>query len=199
VSDGDDAAIEGTAPPALASLDARQRRRLVLRSALRVIGTTVLVVVVYFVVPMGRDTSATDIFLFVAALVVFTVAVVFQIRRIVDAPLPQLRAIETLAAAIPVFIVIFALVYVTMAKTQPASFNEPISRMTGLYFTVTVISTVGFGDVVATTDTARAVVTIQMVLDLVIIGGLVRAILAASRIGLERRRAEAADRPSPPP
>jgi hypothetical protein len=198
VSDGDDTAIEATAPPALTSLDAHQRRRLVLRSAIRVVGTTVLVVVVYFVVPMGHDTSAMDIVLFVAALVVFTLAVVFQIRRIVDAPLPQLRGIETLAAAIPVFIVIFALVYVTMANAQPDSFNEPISRMTGLYFTVTVISTVGFGDVVATTDTARAVVTLQMVLDLVIIGGLVRAIIAASRIGLERRRAEATERMPPP-
>ena len=70
---------------------------------------------------------------------------------------------------------IFALVYVAMSEAQADSFNLPVTRITGLYFTVTVFTTVGFGDVVARTDTARAVVTVQMLLDLVLLGGLVRA------------------------
>ena len=133
----------------------------------------------------------------VASLVAFTVAVGFQIRRIVDAPLPQLRAVETVATAIPIFVIIFALVYVTMSDMQPDSFTQPISRITGLYFTVTVFTTVGFGDIVARSDTAKAFVTAQMVLDLIILGGLVRAILGASRVGLERRRAEVNQRSRP--
>ena len=97
----------------------------------------------------------------------------------------------------PLFVIIFALVYVTMSDMQPDSFTQPITRVTGLYFTVTVFTTVGFGDIVARSDTARAFVTAQMVLDLIILGGLVRAILGASRLGLERRRAEANQLPSP--
>ena len=102
---------------------------------------------------------------------------------------------ETVTTAIPVFVIIFALVYVTMSETQPDSFNEHVTRVGALYFTVAVFTTVGFGDIFARSDPARAVVTVQMVLDLVILGGLVRAIIAASRIGLERRRAEATARP----
>jgi hypothetical protein len=66
-----------------------------------------------------------------------------------------------------------------------------VTRVGALYFTVAVFTTVGFGDIVARSDPARALVTVQMLLDLVILGGLVRAIIGASRIGLERRRAEA--------
>ena len=101
-----------------------------------------------------------------------------------------------MATIVPVFVIIFALVYVTMSQMQPDSFNQPLSRLAGLYFTVTVFTTVGFGDIVARSDAARAVVTAQMVLDLIILGGLVRAIVGASRLGLERRRAEATQQES---
>ena len=42
--------------------------------------------------------------------------------------------------------------------------------MSALYFTVTVFSTVGFGDIVAVTDTGRAVVTAQVVANLLVLG-----------------------------
>ncbi len=157
----------------------------------RVVVTTVLVLVVYFALPVGEQTSTRTAVVLVCSLIALTVAVVFQIRRIVDAPLPQLRAVETLATAIPAFIVIFALVYVTVSDVQPDAFNVPVTRIAGLYFTVTVFTTVGFGDIVARTDTARAIVTGQMVLDLVVLGGLVRVVIGASRLGLAQRRAEA--------
>ena len=169
----------------------RQRRRLLAKATIRLLATTVLLLLFYFQVPIGRDTTAWGAVALVASLITFAVAIGFQIRRIVDAPLPQLRAVETVTTAIPVFIVIFALVYVTMSEVQPDSFNQPVTRISGLYFTVTMFTTVGFGDIVARTDTARAVVTVQMLLDLVLLGGLVRAVAGASRIGLERRRAEA--------
>ena len=58
--------------------------------------------------------------------------------------------------------------------------------------TVTVLATVGFGDITAKTDPARLVVTIQMVADLILIAVVVRLILgAASRAG--RREAEDED------
>ena len=89
------------------------------------------------------------------------------------------------------FIVIFTLVYVTMSEVDPGAFDEPVTRIAGLYFTVTVFTTVGFGDIVARTDAARAVVTVQMLLDLVILGGLVRVVIGASQLALMRRRSEA--------
>jgi len=184
--------------PVVASLERRQRRRLLVKATIRFLATTILLLLLYFQIPIGRDTTAWGAAALAASLVAFAIAIGFQIRRILDAPLPQLRAVETIVTAIPVFIVIFALVYVTMSDVQPDSFNQPVTRITGLYFTVTMFTTVGFGDIVARTDTSRAVVTVQMLLDLVILGGLVRVVIGASRIGLERRRAEATQTPEAP-
>ena len=55
-------------------------------------------------------------------------------------------------------------------------------RDSSLYFTVTVFATVGFGDIVATSHTARSMVTVQMVLDLILLGAVVRAFVEAVRM-----------------
>jgi voltage-gated potassium channel len=130
-------------------------------------------------------------------LVGFVALAVYQIRRILDSPMPQLRAAETLATVVPLVIVAFALFYVAMSDADPNGFTEPMTKVNGLYFTVTVLATVGFGDIAARTDAARIAVTVQMIVDLLIIGVLVKVILGASRIAVERRRAEAEDRAGP--
>jgi len=180
----------GTTTEALAWFET-QPRPLLMKAAARIVASTALLLLVYFQIPIGGGATTWGIVTLLASLVAFALAVGLQMKRIVEAPLPQLRAIETVTTAIPVFVIIFALVYVTMSETQPDSFNEHVTRVGALYFTVAVFTTVGFGDIVARSDPARALVTVQMLLDLVILGGLVRAIIGASRIGLERRRAEA--------
>ena len=91
----------------------------------------------------------------------------------------------------------FAVVYATLAQADPANFTQPVDRLSALYFTVTVLSTVGFGDIAARTDTARAIVTVQMMLDLVLIGVVVKVVIGASRIGTERRDSEHRREPAP--
>jgi hypothetical protein len=185
------------------ALDRRKRRRLLLGTAVRTLLATASLLAVYFVVPLGDDAerSAAALGVLAVGLAGFTVVLYRQVRRILDAPMPGLRAVESLALVIPLFTVVFALVYVVMATAEPGSFDEPISRMDALYFTVTVLSTTGFGDITAQTDLARAVVTLQMVLDLILIGLVARLLLGASKIGAERRRAERSTgtAPSAPP
>ena len=59
-----------------------------------------------------------------------------------------------------------------------------LTHTDGLYFTVTVFSTVGFGDITAKTQAARLVVIGQMIADLVILGLAVKVIVGA----VSRRR-----------
>jgi voltage-gated potassium channel len=49
-----------------------------------------------------------------------------------------------------------------------------------------VFSTVGFGDIAPHGDVARIIVTIQMLLDLVVIGSVVRLLTTAAKIGSDR-------------
>jgi len=90
-------------------------------------------------------------------------------------------------------VILFAIAYVSMAVADPANFSVQLSRSASLYFTITVLSTVGFGDIVPRTDPARLVVSLQMLLDLVVIGVILKVIVGAARTGLERQRGEPED------
>ena len=52
-----------------------------------------------------------------------------------------------------------------------------------LYFTVTVFATVGFGDITATSQTGRLIVTAQMILDLIVLGLGIGVFLGAVQRG----------------
>ena len=82
-------------------------------------------------------------------LVVFGVVVGIQVPAIVKSKYPILRAIEALALTIPLFLLIFARIYLSNSLANPATFTVPLDHNTALYFTVTVFATVGFGDIVA--------------------------------------------------
>jgi voltage-gated potassium channel len=56
-----------------------------------------------------------------------------------------------------------------------------------MYFSATVFTTVGFGDITAKSETARVLVTCQMMLDLVVIGLVVRLVLNAIKVGQSHR------------
>ena len=68
-----------------------------------------------------------------------------------------------------------------MATISAGNFGERLTHTDGLYFTVTVLSTVGFGDITPKTQAARLVVTGQMIADLVILAVAIKVIVGAVR------------------
>jgi hypothetical protein len=91
---------------------------------------------------------------------------------------------EALATSVPLFLLLFASSYVVMAAMSAGNFGERLTHTDGLYFTVTVFSTVGFGDITPKTQAARLVVTGQMIANLVILGLAIKIIVGA----VSRRR-----------
>ncbi len=156
-------------------------------TVLRVVASIAVVTALYYLLPFDRSATAVAVTLLVAGLVVFVALVAFQVRAIIAAPFPGLRAIEALASSVPLFLTLFAATYFVMARLSPGSFTSPLTRTDALYFTVTVFSTVGFGDITAKTETARLVVTGQMIADLVILGLAIKAIVGAIRRGRQRQ------------
>ena len=61
---------------------------------------------------------------------------------------------------------LFATTYFLMARANQTSFGAPLSRTDAMYFSSTIFTTVGFGDITAKGEAARLVVTVQMWLDL---------------------------------
>ena len=162
-------------------------RHPVLLGLLRTLITSVGVLVLYFVVPLDRDFTAGTLALLTTGVLAMGLLVAWQVRSILLAPHPALRAVEAIALSLPLFLLLFAGTYTVLSGSQPDAFTEPLDRVDSLYFVVTVFATVGFGDISAVSTLARVLVTVQMVGDLVLIGLVLRVFLTA--VEHSRRRA----------
>ena len=155
----------------------------IVRGLLRSTFTAAVVVAIYYVLPLEGRSPA---FLFVElgiGLALLTGVIAWQVRAIIGSAHPGIRAWYALAATTPMFLLLFSAAYVILSLNDSAAFTEPLSRSDAIYFTVTVFSTVGFGDIVARTEAARLVVVGQMILDLVVLGLGVRLIFNAVQRG----------------
>jgi voltage-gated potassium channel len=147
----------------------------------RLFAGTVLLVTVYFAVPLRADgnlVSRLVLTLIALALSVFLIA--REIRKAPQAPL------WSLALALVTGLLTFALADYLIAISAPGEFVQLSTRLDALYFAVTTLATVGFGDVHAQSQFARAAVTIQMVFNIVVIASGGRILLTQAR---ERRSA----------
>lgn len=143
-----------------------------------------VLVAIYYVLPFQAAPRESVWWKLVIVGTIFAAALGHELNSILRHRQPMRRAIVALAVLFPLFVVMFAWIYLTMSRSDPAAFGEVLTRTEALYFTVTVLATVGFGDITPKTDPARLVTTIQMVADLILIAVVVRLILgAATRAG----------------
>ena len=154
---------------------------------LRALGSTVGLVAIYYLLPLDRTSIPVAVGMLAVGLLALAGLVAFQVRSILRATFPALRAVGALATSVPLFLLLFAGTYYVMGGISEANFSEPLTRTDALYFTVTVFATVGFGDIVATTEGARVVVMGQMVAGIVIIGLGARIIVDAVKRGQQRQ------------
>jgi hypothetical protein len=163
-----------------------KRRRLVYGAVLRGLLTSTVLVVLYYVLPytsLNGDTALRIL----AGLVVFTGVTVWQVRTIIGSRYPALKAAQALGLVLPLYLLVFASTYYVMERASAATFTEPLTRTDALYFTVTVFSTVGFGDIAPKSEAARILLVVQMLGDLALLGAGARILLGAIRLGRQRR------------
>jgi voltage-gated potassium channel len=169
------------------ALTSRQRRRLVVEATLRSLATVAVLGTLYFVLPLDLHADVATVAEIGVGCAVLVVLIGWQIRTITRSEHPGLRAIEALAFTIPVYVLLFATTYFLMARALSTNFTESLTRTDALYFSVTVFTTVGFGDITAKSEAARLVVTLQMLLDLLLLGLVVRLFLNAIKRGQQRQ------------
>ena len=102
---------------------------------------------------------------------------------------PTLRAVEALILTATMFLAIFAMVYVMISVSDPSAFSEPLDSFNAYYYSLTVLATVGFGDIAPNTVPARSVTMVQMALDIAFIAVLIRVMGGAAKKALIRRAA----------
>lgn len=95
---------------------------------------------------------------------------------------PAHLRIQWLLSALYVLILVFALAYSVIAGPMPGQFVGIDDRTDALYFSVTVVSTVGLGDIHPAASVGQLVVTAHMVLNLLDLGTALRLLSRGSDV-----------------
>lgn len=186
---------EGPHAGRIPELPRGRRWRIILGATLRVLITIAVLVTLYYVVPTTRSTdNETDLFWLLLGLVGFAAAVVVQVPAILRAKYPTVRGIQSIALIIPLFLLFFARIYLSNSLVNQAAFSEPLDHTSALYFTITVFVTVGFGDITPESGAMQILVSLQMLSNLVVLGGVVKVLTDATRRARLRRGDSGGDR-----
>jgi voltage-gated potassium channel len=147
------------------------RRRTARRHLFRALGICALLVVIYFLVPVEPGAVGAHVafraVLAAAGLLAITALVARLVTRLVRNDPGTAPA--SLAVALVGGVVLFAFADYMVAVSDPGQFHDLRTKTDALYFAVTTLATVGYGDVYASGQLARAMVTVQQVYNLVVI------------------------------
>lgn len=178
-----------------AAAEERIPRRLLLVAMARVLGVVAATLLVYFLLPIeGSGAASAAAVAACAGIAVILIVFARQITRVSRSRRPVLAALEALVLVFGLFLSFFALLYVSISESDPDAFTQDVNKVAGIYFTMTVLTTVGFGDISAVSDTARIMVTLQMVLGMVLIGTAFKALgFSAKRAVTARTNSSASE------
>jgi voltage-gated potassium channel len=151
------------------------------------------VLVAYYAVPVGEMPSSWGI-LFAAGGVLAGLGVLVwvalrQLRVLAryETGHPGVR-LDVLVLLVVVVVPLFALGYYAIERGDSSQFAELETKTDALYFTMSTLATVGFGDVHAAGELARALVTVQIAFDVVFVAALVSVLTAQLRARAAERR-----------
>jgi hypothetical protein len=165
----------------LRDMERRHVRRSVAAALGRATAAAAVLLTAYALMPLAVLSDVGLIMRLVIAAAVIGLAVFWEVRAVGRAEIPQLRAVEALAVTVTVIVVAFAACYLNLSQHDPGAFSEELGRISALYFTMTTIATIGYGDIHPVSDQARVGVMIQIVANVVVLGAAVRLIIAMAR------------------
>lgn len=180
--------ISGTPgpPPALGTKTvAQELGGFAVRTSLMI----VLLTACYFVLPDGGLIADHESGLrtggSILAIVGFVIVLRLQVRAFRHRLSIWGRA-EALLTVLYLLILVFAITYDRIAVASPDQFAGIENRSDALYFTITIVSTVGFGDIYAAGTAARSIVTAQMLINVFYVGAALR-LMTGGQVGGESK------------
>ncbi len=151
-------------------------RRDILRAVLIVTGA----MVAYFALPLHGDHWPFAVLFALVAVGLAVPLTVNTIEKINVAEHPVATAFEGVAVLASLVIVAFATAYYSLG-TSTDQIPGIQTKVDAFYFTVTTISTVGYGDIVATGQGARVLVSVHILFNISLIAGAFRVVSQAAR------------------
>lgn len=169
-----------------------------LAAAARTVLGLACVYLVMILVPDDTDARlAAPIGFAIVASVAYGFYFHYQLRGVYKARYPMVRAAEALVLVAAMFLALFSIAYVSISRVDPQAFTEPLDTFTSYYFALTVLATVGFGDITPVNTAARSVTMFQMALDIAFIAVVLRLVTGAAKRTIDQRRVASESAPRP--
>jgi hypothetical protein len=191
---GEDAAGDGGAGPAGTETGQYRARR----AALALLS----VLAVYYAAPVGERPSGGGVVLSALGLLggvtLLAWLIVRQVRRLMRATAGESVRLDGLLLLVFVVVPTFALGNFALERSDASQFEGLETKTDALYMTLSTLATVGFGDVHAAGQLARALVSVQIVFNRVFVAALVSLVTREIRERAAAQRA-AGGAPRRPP
>ena len=162
------------------------------RSLLRSIAMVAALLAFYSFVPLRGPWWWVGAVVGALSLVALVPLTAHRLRAVNTSDTPMLDAFEALVLLLTILMTGFAAIYYGMNHAHD-QFPGIETRVDAVYFTVTTLATVGYGDITPASQTARVAVTVQMLFDLAFLGIAVRVLSATARRRAGTRRGEPLD------
>jgi len=159
------------------------RRRLLARKPrVRLLLVIIGMLVIFYTIPVSSDESTGRVVTSVALTLIGVAALAWgifeQVRRQLQS---RSEDIHTLVMLLPLAAVLFALSFYVLEEHRPAQFDGIRTRTDALYFTLSTVTTVGFGDITARGQLARVLVMFQLIFNAIFVGAAASTIISSIR------------------
>jgi len=144
-------------------------------------------VVVFLVVPVNKERWWLGIVIGLLIIVGSVLLTVKRINRVGTSHEPYLEAGLAVVMMIALIVIGFASIYAALSR-HGEEFADIHTKLDAVYFTITTLATVGYGDIAPTGQVARAVAIIQMVVDILVIGVAARLAMRVAARETEARK-----------
>lgn len=121
------------------------------------------------------------------ALLLYTSLIITAIVRLYTSPRPLIEGVLFVIVLVAMLVLSYSWVYLSMSRSQPQAFSEVLDKQSAAYFTVTVLSTVGFGDIVPKLGAPRMVVTSQMLIGFTLFTLAIKVITGSAKRAMQIR------------
>ncbi|PKW13933.1 ion channel [Saccharopolyspora spinosa] len=173
--------------PKLALVPGSGQQRVLINLATS-LGAVAACTVVYYLLPTGRFGlfgTVNAVVIFALGLTAISALIMFQVRRFRIEGARHGSSIAGVVASLYLAVLFFAAVYFGLAAHDPGSIAALRTKTDALYFSLSITSTVGFGDVHAVSEFARAVAAVHMTFNI----GFLAAAVAVVRARASRPKA----------
>jgi len=144
-------------------------------------------VVVFLVVPISKERWWLGIVIGLLIIVGSVPLTVKRINRVGTSHEPYLEAGLAVVMMIALIVIGFASIYAALSR-HGEEVADIHTKLDAVYFTITTLATVGYGDIAPTGQVARAVAIIQMVVDILVIGVAARLAMRVAARETEARK-----------